>query len=46
MKKSVKYLPREKQEDLKSIVSMILERIPRTEMIIYNYPQKLDNKYQ
>ncbi len=34
MKKSVKYLPREKQEDLKYIVSMILERIPRTEMII------------
>ena len=34
MKKSIKYLPREKQEDLKNIVSMILERIPRTEMII------------
>jgi HEPN domain-containing protein len=34
MKKSVKYLPREKQEDLKYLVSMILERIPGTEMII------------
>ena len=34
MKKSIKYLPREKQEDLKNIVGMILERIPRTEMII------------
>lgn len=34
MKKSVKYLPREKQEDLKYLVSMILERIPAAEMII------------
>lgn len=34
MKKSVKYLPREKQEDLKYLVNMILERIPHTEMII------------
>jgi|WetSurMetagenome_2_1015567.scaffolds.fasta_scaffold01948_2 uncharacterized protein len=34
MKKSIKYLPRDKQEDLKFLVSMILERIPGTEMII------------
>ena len=34
MKRSIKYLPREKQADLKYLVSMILERIPATEMII------------
>jgi uncharacterized protein len=34
MKRSIKYLPEEKQEDLKFLVSMILERIPGTEMII------------
>lgn len=34
MKKSIKYLPEEKQEDLKYLVSMVLERIPQTEMII------------
>jgi uncharacterized protein len=34
MKKSIKYLPREKQEDLNFLIHMILERIPRTEMII------------
>ena len=34
MKNSIKYLPREKQKDLNYLVSMILERIPRTEMII------------
>lgn len=34
MKKSIKYLPKEKQEDLNYLVSMVLERIPQTEMII------------
>lgn len=34
MKKSIKYLPEEKQEDLKYLVSMVLERIPQTQMII------------
>jgi len=34
MKKSVKNLPWKKQEDLKYLISMILERIPGTEMII------------
>ena len=34
MKKSISHLPAEKQEDLKYIVSLILERIPRTQMII------------
>lgn len=34
MKKSIKYLPEEKQEDLKFLVSMVLERIPQTQMII------------
>lgn len=34
MKKSIKYLPEEKQEDLKFLVKMILERIPQTQMII------------
>jgi uncharacterized protein len=34
MKKSIHFLPPEKQEDLKYIISLILERIPRTEMII------------
>lgn len=34
MKKSIKYLPKEKQEDLKYLVGMILDRIPQVEMII------------
>lgn len=34
MKKSIKYLPEEKQEDLKFLVSMILGKIPQTQMII------------
>jgi len=34
MKTSVKYLPEEKQEDLKYLVSLILKRIPQVEMII------------
>lgn len=34
MKKSITHLPEEKQEDLKFLVSMILERIPQTQMII------------
>lgn len=34
MKKSIKYLPEEKQDDLKYLVSMVLERIPQTQMII------------
>lgn len=34
MKKSIKHLPEEKQEDLRNLVSMILERIPQTQMII------------
>lgn len=34
MKKSVKFLPEEKQDDLKYLVSMVLERIPQTQMII------------
>lgn len=34
MKSSIKYLPVEKQEDLKYLVSLVLERIPQTEMII------------
>ncbi len=34
MKKTIKYLPEEKQEDLKYLVSLILERIPQTQMII------------
>lgn len=34
MKSSIKYLPSDKQEDIKYLVSMILERIPQTEMII------------
>jgi HEPN domain-containing protein len=34
MKTSVKYLPEERQEDLKYLVSLILKRIPQAEMII------------
>jgi predicted nucleotidyltransferase len=34
MKKSIRYLPQDKQEDLQLLVKMILERIPQTEMII------------
>lgn len=34
MKKSIKYLPKDNQEDLGNLVSMVLERIPQTEMII------------
>ncbi len=34
MKKSIKYLPPEKQDDLNYLVQMIRERIPQTEMII------------
>lgn len=34
MKKSIKYLPAEKQEDLEYVVGMVLERIPQTQMII------------
>lgn len=34
MKTSIKYLPPEKQEDLKYLVSLILERVSQTEMII------------
>lgn len=34
MKRSIKYLPIEKQDDLRYLVNMILKRIPQTEMII------------
>lgn len=34
MKKSIKYLPKEQQEDLMFFVNTILEKIPETEMII------------
>ncbi|MFT3740396.1 MAG: HEPN domain-containing protein [Breznakibacter sp.] len=34
MKTSVKYLPRERQEDLKYLTGLILKRIPQTEMVI------------
>lgn len=34
MKKSIRYLPKDKQEDLKSFVNAILEKIPETVMII------------
>jgi predicted nucleotidyltransferase/HEPN domain-containing protein len=34
MKKSIKYLPEEKQADLKYLVSLILNKIPQTQMII------------
>lgn len=34
MRTSIKYLPEEKQEDLKYLVKMILEKIPQTEMVI------------
>ncbi|MDR1730245.1 MAG: HEPN domain-containing protein [Prevotellaceae bacterium] len=34
MKKTIKYLPEEKQEDLKYLVSLILKKIPQTQMII------------
>jgi uncharacterized protein len=34
MKTSIKYLPEEKQEDLKYLVGLVLKRIPQTEMII------------
>lgn len=34
MRKSIKYLPKDNQEDLGNLVSMVLERIPQTEMII------------
>ncbi|MCD7931675.1 MAG: HEPN domain-containing protein [Tannerellaceae bacterium] len=34
MKRSIAYLPKEKQEDLRYLVGLILERIPQTQMII------------
>lgn len=34
MKRSIAHLPKEKQEDLRYIVQLILERIPQTQMII------------
>ncbi|MCD8177490.1 MAG: HEPN domain-containing protein [Tannerellaceae bacterium] len=34
MKRSISYLPKEKQEDLRYLVGLILERIPQTQMII------------
>ncbi|MDR1729744.1 MAG: HEPN domain-containing protein [Prevotellaceae bacterium] len=34
MKKTIKYLPEEKQQDLNYLVKLILEKIPQTQMII------------
>lgn len=34
MKKSISYLPKEKQEDLNYLIKAVLEKIPETQMII------------
>lgn len=44
MKKSISYLPKEKQEDLNYLVKAVLEKIPETQMIIL-FGSYARNKY-
>lgn len=44
MKKSISYLPKEKQEDLNYLVKSVLEKIPETQMIIL-FGSYARNKY-
>lgn len=44
MKKSIAYLPKNKQEDLNNLVKSVLEKLPQTEMIIL-YGSYARNEY-